>query len=128
MSTPFDALDWRGMSQQERDLGLNNGVAVPGSADIVAGWERRSADMRKRHSDHLDLRYGTARSQPDRFPQGRGERADTCVHSWRLLAAARQGSLHGLCRRADGAWHQRRTFWLYADAGCDARSDRRRNS
>jgi arylformamidase len=58
MSTPFDAPDWRGMSQEDRDLGLNNGVAVPGSADIVAGWERRSADMRARHSGHLDLRYG----------------------------------------------------------------------
>jgi arylformamidase len=46
MSTPFDAPDWRGMSQEDRDLGLNNGVAVPGSADIVAGWERRSDDMR----------------------------------------------------------------------------------
>jgi hypothetical protein len=41
MTTPFDAPDWRGMSQQDRDLGLNNGVAVAGSADIVAGWERR---------------------------------------------------------------------------------------
>ena len=50
MSTPFDAPDWRGMSQQDRDLGLNNGVAVAGSADIVAGWERRSAEMRARHS------------------------------------------------------------------------------
>ena len=58
MTTPFDAPDWRGMSQQDRDLGLNNGVAVPGSADIVAGWERRSAEMRARHSGHLDLRYG----------------------------------------------------------------------
>ena len=28
MTTPFDAPDWRKMSQQERDLGLNNGVAV----------------------------------------------------------------------------------------------------
>lgn len=58
MTTPFDAPDWRSMSQQERDLGLNNGVAVAGSADIVAGWERRSAEMRARHADHLDLRYG----------------------------------------------------------------------
>jgi len=58
MSTPFDAPDWRTMNQEERDLGLNNGVAVPGSADIVAGWERRSTEMRAQHSDHLDLRYG----------------------------------------------------------------------
>jgi arylformamidase len=58
MTTPFDAPDWRAMSQQDRDLGLNNGVAVADSADIVAGWERRSADLRSRHSGHLDLRYG----------------------------------------------------------------------
>jgi arylformamidase len=58
MTTPFDAPDWRGMSQEDRNLGLNNGVAVPGSADIVAGWERRSAGMRARHSGHLDLRFG----------------------------------------------------------------------
>ena len=58
MTTPFDAPDWRGMSQQDRDLGLNNGAAVAGSADIVAGWDRRSAEMRARHPSHLDLRYG----------------------------------------------------------------------
>jgi arylformamidase len=58
MTTPFDAPDWRNMSEEERDLGLNNGVAVAGSADIVAGWERRSAEMRARYSDNLDLRYG----------------------------------------------------------------------
>jgi arylformamidase len=58
MTTPFYELDWRTMSRQELDLGLNNGVAVAGSADIVAGWERRSAELRARYSDHLDLRYG----------------------------------------------------------------------
>jgi acetyl esterase/lipase len=58
MTTPFCNLDWRTMSPQERDLGLNNGVAVPGSADIVVGWDRRSAEMRARHSGHLDLGYG----------------------------------------------------------------------
>jgi arylformamidase len=58
MTTPFDAPDWRSMSQEDRDLGLNNGVAVAGSADIIAGWERRSTEMRARYSDHLDLRYG----------------------------------------------------------------------
>jgi acetyl esterase/lipase len=58
MTTLFSALDWRAMSQQERDLGLNNGVAVSGSAEMAAGWAQRSAEMRKRHPDHLDLRYG----------------------------------------------------------------------
>jgi acetyl esterase/lipase len=59
MTTPFYELDWRTMNREELDLGLNNGVAVPGSADVVAGWDRRSAEMRARHSGHLDLRYGT---------------------------------------------------------------------
>jgi arylformamidase len=58
MSRPFDTPDWRSMSQQDLDLGLNNGVAVPASADMVAGWDERSAGMRARYSGHLDLRYG----------------------------------------------------------------------
>jgi acetyl esterase/lipase len=51
-------LDWRMMSQEERDLGLNNGVAVEGSAEMAADWERRSAEMRQRYPGHIDLRYG----------------------------------------------------------------------
>jgi acetyl esterase/lipase len=58
MTPPFAALDWRKMSQHDRDRGLNNGEAVAGSADIVSEWERRSAEMRKRYPDHLDMRYG----------------------------------------------------------------------
>jgi acetyl esterase/lipase len=58
MTTPFYELDWRTMSQLDRDVGLNNGVAVPESADVVAGWDRRSAEMRAQYPDHLDLRYG----------------------------------------------------------------------
>ena len=58
MTAAFSALDWRSMSQDERDRGLNNGTAVAGSVDMVAGWERRSAAMRERHPQHLDLRYG----------------------------------------------------------------------
>jgi arylformamidase len=58
MRSPFDTPDWRGMSQQDLDLGLNNGVAVPASAGIVAGWDQRSAEMRARYPGHLDLRYG----------------------------------------------------------------------
>jgi arylformamidase len=58
MGTPFDTPDWRSMSQQDRDLGLNNGVAVAGSAELVTGWDRHSAEMRAQYPDHLDLRYG----------------------------------------------------------------------
>ena len=36
MPTLFSTLDWRAMSQQDRDRGLNNGIAVPGS--VSAGW------------------------------------------------------------------------------------------
>jgi len=56
MTTPFDAPDWRKLSQQELDRGLNNGQAVAGSAEIVAGWDQRSAELRKLRSAHLDLR------------------------------------------------------------------------
>jgi arylformamidase len=58
MTTSFDALDWRKLSRAELDRGLNNGEAVAGSGEIVAGWERSSAELRKRHPEHLDLRYG----------------------------------------------------------------------
>jgi arylformamidase len=58
MTTLFSAHDWRAMSQEARDLGLNNGIAVPGGAEMVAGWEQRSAELRKRFPEHIDLRYG----------------------------------------------------------------------
>jgi acetyl esterase/lipase len=58
MTTPFDAPDWRKMSQEDRDLGLNNGLAVAASAAMSADWEQRSAAMRQRLTSHLDLRYG----------------------------------------------------------------------
>jgi arylformamidase len=73
MTTPSDAPDWRSMSQQERDLGLNNGVAVAGSGDIVAGWERRSTEMRARYPDHLDLRYGPRERNRIDFLKARDE-------------------------------------------------------
>jgi acetyl esterase/lipase len=72
MTTPFDTPDWRAMSQQERDLGLNNGIAVPGSAEMAADWERRSAAMRERHPDHIDLRYGPRERNRIDFLKGGG--------------------------------------------------------
>src|ERR1700728_291139 len=58
MTTPFDALDWRSLSQQALDSGLNNGAAVAGSGNMVEGWEKLSAEMRAAHGEHLDLQYG----------------------------------------------------------------------
>jgi arylformamidase len=58
MAGPFDAIDWQKLVRDDLDLGLNNGKAVAGSADIVAGWDRRSAALRARYPGHLDLRYG----------------------------------------------------------------------
>ena len=58
MTTLFSALDWHAMSQEARDLGLNNGVAVSGSGEMAAGRAQRSTEMRKRFPNHLDLRYG----------------------------------------------------------------------
>jgi arylformamidase len=78
MTTPFDAPDWRSMSQSERDLGFNNGVAVEASADIVAGWERRSLEMRERYSAHLDLRYGLRERNRIDFLKA-GEQAPTLL-------------------------------------------------
>ena len=58
MSIDFTALDWRKMSREEVDRGLNNSAAVTGSTDIVADWEQRSAALRQRRPQHLDVRYG----------------------------------------------------------------------
>jgi arylformamidase len=78
MTTPFDAPDWRGLNQQDLDRGLNNGAAVAGSGDIVAGWDRRSAELRARHSLHLDLRYGPRERNRIDFLKA-GEKAPTLV-------------------------------------------------
>ena len=58
MGMPLDTPDWRAMSQEDRDRGLNNSLAVAGSAAMAAAWEQRSAAMRERYPGHLDLRYG----------------------------------------------------------------------
>ena len=58
MTTPFDALDWRSLSREALDSGLNNGAAVAGSGSTVEGWEQLSAEMRSRNGAHLNLQYG----------------------------------------------------------------------
>src|SRR6201996_7043183 len=56
--TPAQAPDWRKLSREEVDRGLNNSEAVAGSGEMVAGWERRSAELRRQHASHLDISYG----------------------------------------------------------------------
>jgi arylformamidase len=58
MTTPFERLDWRSLSQEALDSGLNNSAAVAGSGDMVEGWGKLSAEMRASHGAHLDLQYG----------------------------------------------------------------------
>lgn len=58
MSAPVDAPDWRKLTQEQLDLGFNNTLHVPETATIVAEWDRLSVQMRARHPQSLDLRYG----------------------------------------------------------------------
>jgi arylformamidase len=79
MPMPLDAPDWRKMNQEELDRSLDNGLAVANSSDIVAGWEQRSADMRMRHADHLDLRYGPRERNRIDFLKARAEQSPTLL-------------------------------------------------
>ena len=79
MPMPLDAPDWRKMNQEELDRGLDNGLAVANSSDIVAGWEQRSADMRMCHADHLDLRYGPRERNRIDFLKARAEQSPTLL-------------------------------------------------
>jgi arylformamidase len=98
MTTPYDAPDWRKLSQQELDRGLNNGEAVAGSGEIVADWDRCSAETRERHATHLDLRYGPRERNRIDFLKA-AERAPTLLF------------IHG------GYWQNRakETFALFAE-------------
>ncbi len=58
MTTPSDTPDWRKLNQEALDRGLNNSVAVEGSGGMVEEWGKLSAEMRARHSAHLNLPYG----------------------------------------------------------------------
>jgi len=54
-----DMVDWRGLSQDQLDAGLNNSLAVSNSSELVAGWADRSALRESKEVKvHLDLRYG----------------------------------------------------------------------
>jgi len=87
VTTPSDAPDWRQLSRQDLDLGLNNSTAVAGSGDLVSGWERLSADLRAKHPGHLDLRYGPReRNRIDFLKAGDGAPTLVFIHGgyWQM--------------------------------------------
>ena len=48
------------MDRAALDAAYNNSAAVANSAQIIADWQARSARVRAKHPDGLDLRYGPA--------------------------------------------------------------------
>jgi acetyl esterase/lipase len=81
MSTPADAPDWRTLTRDQLDQGLNNGLAVGDPASIFADWELRSAQMRARHPQSLDLRYGPReRNRIDLLQAGQGGPTLVFIH------------------------------------------------
>jgi acetyl esterase/lipase len=60
------------MDRAALDAAYNNAAAVKDSAQIVAGWEARSAKLRAAHQESMDLRYGNEeRNRIDYFPARR---------------------------------------------------------
>jgi len=56
------------MDRAQLDAAYNNSAAVKNSAQIVADWQARSARVRAKYPDGLDLRYGPAqRNRIDYF-------------------------------------------------------------
>lgn len=62
-------MDWGKLSHAARDAAYNNTLAVKNSAELNAAREAASAEFRKAHAGHLDLRYGPReRNAWDLFP------------------------------------------------------------
>ena len=89
MSAPVDAPDWRKLTREQLDLCLNNTLHVPETPSIVAEWDRLSADMRARHPQSLDLRYGPReRNRIDFLKAKNGGRTLVFIHGgyWQTRA------------------------------------------
>ena len=85
------------------DADWNNAAAVANSAEIVAGWEARSARLRAQHKTSMDLRYGPAeRNRIDFF---RGARCSLLafIHGGYWQARSRKSSPSSPKGRSPGA-------------------------
>ena len=87
MGKPFGETDWRAMSRQQLDAGLNNGTAVADSGEITAGWVQRSEAMKAKYPAHLDLSYGPgARNRIDLLKVADGGPTLVLIHGgyWQM--------------------------------------------
>ena len=72
---------YRGMDRAALDAAYNNSAAVKDSAQIVAGWEARSAKLRAAHPEGMGLRYGPAeRNRIDYFAARRDAPVLAFIH------------------------------------------------
>jgi acetyl esterase/lipase len=72
MNDASSTIIWRGMNRAQLDAAYDNGAAVPDSTARRDGWIARSAEMRKKNSELLDLAYGPReRNRIDVFRCGR---------------------------------------------------------
>jgi acetyl esterase/lipase len=82
-----ERIDWHSLGRAELDAGYNNAAAVPGSAEIMAAFEERSAAMRAAHPEHLDLAYGPRpRNRIDLLSAGEGAPILVFIHGgyWQM--------------------------------------------
>jgi acetyl esterase/lipase len=79
--------DWQKMSRDELDRGLNNTAAVANSAEILAGWDQRSAALRRTR----ELAYGPApRNRIDLFGDRPGAPLFVFIHGGYWQARSRE--------------------------------------
>jgi arylformamidase len=82
---------YRGMDRAALDAAYNNGAAVKDSAQIVAGWEARSARLRAAHPEGMDLRYGKEeRNRIDYFAARRDGPVLVFIHGGYWQARAKE--------------------------------------
>ena len=82
---------YRGMDRAALDAAYNNGAAVKDSAQIVAGWEARSAELRAAHPEGMDLRYGPdERNRIDYFAARRDGPVLMFIHGGYWQARAKE--------------------------------------
>ena len=80
---------YRGMDRASLDAAYNNSAAVKDSAQIVAEWEARSARLRARHAEGMNLRYGPEeRNRLDYFAARRDGPVLAFIHGgyWQMRA------------------------------------------